>query len=239
MLLLCAFLCVFGLREWKLFLGRRREARAFSALNDGPRLSGMARDIAAVLDPAVLEAPEIDTPSALNGDPVRDAEAAVALAADRFGFTEKLLVHVGFHPDRPYARGVSVFGSQQWSAVISPGEMVFTVAASASTPREIFIAPSIMTDPVRAQLVAAHGVAHHVLNAHGVSRSGDQWLGERVEVALILAGYFPLLYQIRYVEQRWFSEGGRIGWSAHTSGTLSRNALRFVRGLRQSGGRPG
>jgi hypothetical protein len=168
-------------------------------------------------------------------DRLAAARAAIALASERFSYPlQQIELVVGTHRELPNADGAAEVPPQPWSWRLEADQMHFVVdQPSAPAMHRIFLAESALVHDEKLACIAAHEVAHLALAQARLRRTGRED-EEITDLATVVAGYGALFVRHRYVEQRRFASGGRIGWRIEQFGTLSKPAIAFAREWRRT-----
>lgn len=215
-------------RERELRRRRRAHDALFDRTRDAPRLTRWLQDVAQAF-PAAARLPELESVQ-FEADRVGSAHQAVALAAQRFGYPrQQIELVIGQAPGLPHAAGAAVVATPSVSGVLDGDRLQLTVSAPASSgPRRLYLAEATLAQDELLAIVAAHEVAHLALADARLARSGRED-EEITELAMVLAGYGPLMFRHRYVEQRITGPGRELGWRISGLGTLSQPAIAFLR----------
>ena len=219
-------------REWSLRRLRLEHWALFRPERDAAKLRRWTQQVLEAF-PGLATVPELDRPTFPSNDQQAAGLAAISLAAERFGFPlNEISLQLGQHPHLPMAAGVAEVPSDPWSWKLE-GDHIYFVAGTPAppAPRRIHLAESAFESDDKLAWVAAHEVAHVALAAARLARPGHE-NEEITDLATVVAGYGPILARLRYVEERYFASGGRLGWRVSKLGTLSQPAIAFVRELR-------
>jgi hypothetical protein len=223
-------------REWQLRRHRHLHSLLFNAARDRPKLTRWFDEVSRAF-PGMASLPELHQISFDRTDRVAAARAAIAMAAERFGYPlQQIELVIGTHRELPNASGAAEVPPRPWSWKLEEDRMHVVVdPPSPPTLRRIFIAEGALANDERLAWLGAHEVAHLALAWARLTRSGRED-EEITDLATIVAGYGPLLSRHRYVEERIFAGGGRVAWRIAQFGTLSKPAIAFARELRAASG---
>jgi hypothetical protein len=214
----------------------RRHRRLHWALFDPDRDSvKLTRWVDYILQafPGIAELSELERPTFDRGDRQASGQAAIALAAERFGYPiGGIDLVIGPHRDLRTAIGVAEVPANPWSWKVEGDQIHFIPGeAPPEGPRRIHLTEAAFDSDDSLAWIAAHEVAHVALSAARLARSGRED-EEITDLATVMAGYGAVFSRLRFVEERYTASGGRLGWRISHIGTLSQPAIAYVRELR-------